>query len=169
MDAPTITLAAVVLAPVIALLVLRINAALVFLSLCLGDVLVQFVAKDTTEFLTLHGDKVPQAANAGSNTVKLVLLLLPVVLTAVFMIRTIHGQGRLVLNALPSAGVGLLGALLVVPLLPPGLAHNVVGSSLWTQVTRLQDLIVGASAVVCLFVLWLQRPKAGSKHGKHKT
>jgi hypothetical protein len=169
MTPPVIALALIVLIPVVVLLLLRINAALVFLSLCLGDVLVQFVARDTTEFLTLHADQVPRVANAGSNGVKLVLLLLPVVLTAVFMIRTVHGRGRLLLNILPAAGVGLLGALLVVPLLPPGLAHNVVGSSLWDQVTRAQDLIVGASALVCLFVLWLQRPKTGGgKRGKHK-
>lgn len=151
-------------------MVLRVNAALVFLSLCLGDVLVQFVANDTSEFLTLHASQIPQqAANAGDQTIKLVLLLLPVVLTTIFMIRTIRGTGRLILNALPSAGVGLLGALLVVPLLPSGLGHNILNSSLWSQVTRAQDLIVSGSAVVCLLVLWLQRPKAGgSKHrGKH--
>jgi len=169
MTPPVAALSAIVLVPVLALMVLRINAALVFLSLCLGDVLVQFVAKDTTEFLTLHSHKLPPASTAG-NTVKLVLLLIPVILTAVFMIRTVSGRGKLFLNLLPAAGVGLLGALLVVPLLPPGLAHNVVNSSLWTQANRAQDLIVGSSAVICLFVLWLQRPKSGhghSKHGKH--
>jgi hypothetical protein len=168
MTPPVIALASIVLVPVVALMILRINAALVFLSLCLGDVLVQFVAKDTTEFLTLHADKVSKAATTGNNNVKLALLLLPVLLTAIFMIRTISGNSRLLWNILPAAGVGLLGALLVVPLLPPGLSHNVIGSSLWDQVIKVQDLIVGASAVVCLFVLWLQRPKAGhSKHGKH--
>lgn len=169
MTPPVIALAAIVLGPVILLMVLRVNAALVFLSLCLGDVLVQFVANDTSEFLALHADQIPQqASNAGDQTIKLVLLLLPVVLTTIFMIRTIRGKGRLVLNALPSAGVGLLGALLVVPLLPAGLGHNILDSSLWSQVTRAQDLIVGGSAVVCLLVLWLQRPKTGGgKHRKH--
>ncbi len=164
---PIITLAAIVLIPIVVLLFLRINATLVFLSLCLGNILVQFVATDVGGFLSLHADKVPQAANAGNQTIKLVLLLLPVVLTAVFMIRTVHGRGRMVLNALPAAGVGLLGGLLIVPLLPPGLSHNIVDSSLWSQATQLQDLIVGASAVVCLLVLWLQRPKTGGGEGKH--
>lgn len=170
MSPPVITLAAIVLVPVVLLMILRINAALVFLSLCLGDVLIQFVAGDTSNFLTDHAGQLPQqAANAGNDTVKLVLLLLPVVLTAVFMLRTVRGRGRLALNALPSAGVGLLGALLVVPLLSPGLSHNIVDSALWDQVTRIQDLIVGASALVCLLVLWLQRPKTGGGHrGKHK-
>ncbi|HEX4774991.1 MAG TPA: hypothetical protein VH234_05750 [Candidatus Saccharimonadales bacterium] len=169
MDAPSITLAGIMLVPLILLMVLRVNAALVFLSLCLGNVLVQFVAKDTSDFLTLHADQVTQkVSSAGSNGIKLGLLLLPVVLTAIFMIRTVKGHGRLALNLLPAAGVGLLGGLLVVPLLPSGLSHNVINSSLWTQVTRAQDLIVGASALVCLLVLWLQRPKTGGKHEKHK-
>lgn len=167
---PVVTLTAIVLAPVVLLMVLRINAALVFLSLCLGDVLVQFVAHDAHDFLALfsasHAGVTIQGTN---NNIKLALLLLPVVLTTIFMIRTVRGHGRLLLNALPSAGVGLLGALLIVPLLPPGLAHNIVGSTLWSEIQRAQDLIVGASALVCLLVLWQQRPKTGSsgKHGKH--
>jgi len=171
MTPPVITLIAIVVAPVVLLMLLRINAALVFLSLCLGSVLVQFGAGDASSLLTDHADQLPQqAANAGSDTVKLVLLLLPVVLTLIFMIRTVSGSGRLLLNALPSIGVGMLGALLVVPLLPPGLSHNIVDSSLWEQVKRTQDIIVSASAVVCLLVLWMQRPKTGGHHrlGKHK-
>lgn len=149
---------------------LRVNAVLVFLSLCLGDVLIQFVASDAGNFLTAHAGQVPQqAASAGNDTIKLALLLLPVVLTTIFMIRTVHGNARLLLNVLPAAGVGLLAALLVVPLLPPGLSHNIVESSLWSQAERVQGLIVGGSALVCVFLLWLQRPKSGGGHkrGKH--
>lgn len=150
-------------------MVLRINAALVFLSLCLGDVLVQFVASDTNSFLnTFSSSHAAQTvASDGNSAVKLILLLLPVLLTAIFMIHTVRGS-RLILNILPSAGVGLLGGLLVVPLLSAGLAHNILDSQLWSQAQRAQDLIVGMSALVCLLVLWLQRPKTGEgKHGKH--
>jgi hypothetical protein len=167
---PQLILGAIVLAPVALLLVLRVNAALVFLSLCLGDVLVQFVAPDANSFLTLFSAHVPKGVDTGDANIKLVLLLFPVILTAVFMIHTVRGYGRLALNLLPAAGVGLLGGLLVVPLLPPGVSHNIVNSPLWSQVQRAQDLIVGASALVCLLVLWLQRPKTGGfRHGKHKS
>jgi hypothetical protein len=148
------------------MVLLRINAALVFLSLCLGDVLVQFVAPDANTFLQLFSAHVPSGIDNGNDNLKLILLLLPVVMTAIFMIRTVRGTGRLLLNVLPAAGVGLLGALLVVPLLPPGLSHNIVDSDLWSQVQKAQNLIVGASALTCLLVLWLQRPQAGARHGK---
>jgi hypothetical protein len=169
---PVLTLAAIVIIPILLLMVLRINAALVFLSLCLGDVLVQFVAGDASSFFSLlSSSHVTTPIHTSNNNVDLVLLLFPVVLTAIFMIKTVRGGSRLLLNALPSAGVGMLGALLIVPLLPAGLSHNIINSSLWSQGQRAQDLIVGASALVCLLVLWLQRPKTGGegKHGKkHK-
>lgn len=159
MNSSSAVLAALVVVPVLLLMVLRINAALVFLSLCLGDVLVQFVANDAASIMSAMG------VHFGLQTVKLILLGIPVVLTTIFMIRTVHGS-RLVLNLLPAAAVGLVGAFLVIPLLPPHLAANIVDSSQWQQIKNAQDLIVGASALLCLFVLWLQRPKAEGKHGK---
>lgn len=167
---PELTLAAIVLVPVAVLLLLRVNAALVFLSLCLGDVLVQFTANDASSFLTTFSSShtVTSVTTSNSN-VKIALLALPVALTTLFMIRTVQGTSRLLLNILPAAGVGLLGGLLVVPLLPPASAQNIIDSSLWDQAQHAQVLIVGASAVVCLIVLWLQRPKAGGHRKHHRS
>lgn len=166
---PDIILGAIVLIPVVLLMFLRVNATLVFLSLCLGNVLVQFVAGDAESFLSLFATRADQNMDMGSDTLKIVLLLLPVVLTTVFMIRTVRGKTKLFLNILPAAGVGMLGALLVVPLLPSDLSQSITDSTLWAQAEQAQNLIVGVSALVCMFVLWLQRPKAGGeeKHGKH--
>lgn len=165
---PAVILGAIVLVPVVLLMVLRVNAALVFLSLCLGSVLVQFTANDADAFLTTFSAShtVTSVTTTNSN-VKIALLVLPVILTTIFMIRTIHGSSRLLLNILPAIGVGLLGALLVVPLLPPNMAHDIVDSSLWSEVQKAQALIVGSSALVCLLVLWLQRPKSGGHKRKH--
>jgi hypothetical protein len=168
-NSSTITLGAIVLLPVVVLMVLRINAALVFLSLCLGNVLVEYVAGDANSFTTLFSaSHHTQTLVNNDGGFKLILLLFPVVLTAIFMIRTMKGS-KLVLNVLPALGVGLLGGLLVVPLLSAGLAHNIIDSSLWAQAKRAQDIIVSASALSCLLVLWLQRPNGSGheKHGKH--
>ena len=167
MDSSLITLAAIMAVPVVAILLLRINAALVFMALCLGSVLTQFVADDAGWLMTLASPTVPQAGSLTESSVKLGLLLLPPILTAVFMIRTVRGSGRLLLNALPAVGVGLLGALLIVPMLPAGTAIPILASPLWQEVVKLQDLIVGSSAMVCLLVLWLQRPKTGGHEDKH--
>ena len=170
---PSIVLGAIVLVPLLLLMLLRVNATLVFLSLCLGDVLVQFVANDADSFMSLlqssHAASVTDTVATGNNLIKLILLLMPVLLTTLVMIKTVKGA-KLLINILPAAGVGLLGGLLVVPLLSPGLAHSIIESALWMQVSRAQNLIVGSSALICLLVLWVQRPKSGGgedKHSKH--
>jgi hypothetical protein len=169
---PEAILAAIVIVPAVLLMVLRINAALVFLSLCLGNVLVQFVASDASAWLTTFSSSHTTTVVTTTNgNIKIGLLLLPALLTAIFMIRTVSGNSRLLLNLLPSVGVGLLGALLVVPLLEPSISHDIIASSLWFQAQQAQNLIIGASAVVCLVILWMQRPKTGGgkHHRKHKT
>ncbi len=161
---PMVILAGLVGGPVVLLFLLRVNAALVFLSLCLGDVLVQFVGRDAVTIVS--------GASVGVHTtaslIRLVLLLAPAALTTVLMIRTVSGHGR-ILNILPAAGTGLLLALLVVPQLSAGLAASILRSSAWQNMLSFQSGTVALSAVICLFFLWLQRPKRGSKkEGKHK-
>lgn len=163
---PAIILAAIILSPVIILMLLRINASLVFLSLCLGNILVEFVGPNSNNFVNLLSPQIQQIINPSHNNVRLVLLLTPVLLTTIFMIRTVNGKGKMILNVLPAAGVGLLGALLVVPLLPAGVRQEILSSDIWYQIKQAQTIIVGASALICLLVLWMQRPKTG--HGKHK-
>lgn len=166
---PELTLGAIVVVPAVLLMVLRINAALVFLSLCLGNVLVQFVASDASTWLTTFSSSHGNATVAATHgDIKIALLLLPAVLTAIFMIRTVSGTPKLVLNVLPAVGVGLLAALLVVPLLASEASHNIIASSLWWNAQQAQNVIIAGSAVVCLVILWMQRPKTGGGKAKSK-
>jgi hypothetical protein len=170
---PELILAAIVIIPALILMILRINAALVFLSLCLGNVLVQFVASDASTWLTtFNSSHTTTVVTTTNSNIKLALLLLPAVLTAIFMIRTVGDHVRLLLNLLPSVGVGILGALLVVPLLSPNVSRDIIASNLWWQAQQAQNVIIALSALVCLIVLWMQRPKTGglAKHrSKHKA
>ncbi len=150
--------------PIIILMALRINATLVFLSLCLGNLLVQFVGNDANSVISL-------ASKAGAHStnqtyVKIGLLLLPVMLTAVFMIKSVRGP-KLLWNILPAVGFSLVFVLLLVPLLPAGEAATLTRSAPWGQFVRSQTLIVGASTLICLLFLWMQRPHHSSEKGKH--
>jgi hypothetical protein len=147
--------------PVILFTLLRVNAAIVFLSICLGDVLVQYMASDAVSLMTtfmpsLHMD---------AGTAKLILLGIPVILTILIMIKSLRGS-KVIFNILPAAGCGVLLALIAVPLLPPGTAATIMVSPIWNQVMRLQDLLVGASALLCLLNLLMQRPKHVSEPEK---
>jgi hypothetical protein len=155
-----ILLGAILLAPVIICTLLRINAVMVFLSLCLGDILVKYVASDANSLLAMFA---PGIAGKVSSFIQVIILLLPVILTAIIMMLTVHNRSRAVLNVIPALGVGYLAVLLIVPLLPRGLRESVQGAHLWPEVIKLQSLVVGLAAVVSLFFLWMQR-----KRGVHE-
>lgn len=148
--------------PLIVLTVLRINAAMVFMSLCVGYVLVELVAKDADSlinFLTREG-------SFGQASWQLGMLFLPVVLTCIFMVFSIHGRLKALVNLLPAVGVSVLGVLLAVPLLTPGLRGAIESQALWSQIYDAQAMIVGAGAFISLVILWTQRRKA--KQHEHK-
>lgn len=165
---PVLILASIALIPVVLLMVLRVNAALVFLSLCLGSVLTTFLGPDANDMLSLVSAHASRTVSASQTTAQLVLLAIPVVLTIVFMIKSVPKGLKLIINLLPAVGVGLLTALLVVPLLPHGTGNTLMATDFWHKAQQARDLIVGGSALICLFALLGLRPKHGhdDKHGK---
>ncbi len=153
---PLVFFAIVVLGPAAILTLLRVNAAVVFLSLCLGSVLVQFMGSDGISFVTTF---VPHASSFSESSIQIGLLLLPAVLTTIFMFHSVR-HVRVLLNIVPALTVGLLALLLIEPLLSSGLQGTITHSSLWQQYTRMQSLIVGASALISLAYLWFDRRHA---------
>ena len=158
---PLAVLIGLVVVPIVLLFLLRVNAALVFLSLCLGNVLVQFAGDDAV--MIVSGASTSSYATA--TTIRLGLLVAPAVLTIIFMMGTVIDKKKY-FNILPAAVTGLLLALLAVPLLPPGLSHNIVALNQWQQAIEMQSGVVAVSTLVCLVFLWASRPKHDKKH-KH--
>jgi hypothetical protein len=158
---PLVLLGIVIAVPVLLIFVLRINAAIVFLSLCLGSVLVHFVNNDAKSFANfMSGNKIISGYG-----ITLALLLLPAILTMVMMIATVHGKIRSVINILPALAASLLAVLLAVPLFAPGLRGAIDNTVLWKELLRAEVLIVGFGSFISLMFLWLQRPK---RHDKEK-
>lgn len=153
---------ALLVAPIALLLILRTNATLVFLSLCLGFTVKTLLGGDIRSFAETFFPQV------GADTIQLLLLLLPALLTALFLMRSVKGVPRLILNVIPAIAVGCLAAILVIPLLPADLSHAITSLALWKQLVRVQPLVVGGGAVVSLLFLWLQRPSAGKENGNKK-
>ncbi len=157
MDHNFILVIGLVLLPIVVIMLLRINATMVFLGLCLGYVLTQFLGNDAKSFAQTFLGHV----SVSTSVMKLILLLFPAVFTALFMVRSVRGT-KLIINLLPALGVGCLLTLFVVPLLPPGISHAITSMKIWHQAIRLQDLIIGLSALASLLTLWLLRPKRHS-------
>ena len=164
---PLIILIVLLVVPLLLLMALRINAALVFLSLCLGNVLVQFIGPDAVTILTSGAARTPGTVPVSQSYVNIALLLLPVVLTMIIMIHSVRGRAKLAFNVLPAIGVSLLGVLLAVPLLPSGVTNSITELPLWRELENLQTLILSVSTLLCLLFLWMQRPKAHPEGHKH--
>ena len=160
---PLVILGILIGLPLVLSFVLRVNAGVIFLALCTGSVISEFVSGDASQ---LFNSIFPHSGNISNSVIELVLLLLPAALTIVFMRRSMTGAKTLV-NILPAVASGLLTALLAVPLLSPGTRYNIMGTQAWSILTQYQSLIIGAGAFVSLLVLWSTKPKHDKK-GKHK-
>jgi hypothetical protein len=148
---------------VLILTFLRANSAIVFLSLCLGQVLVQIVGEDAASTIGI----LDSTGRTNQSLVSLALLLTPVVFTTIFMARSVRGKFRLTFNVLPALSVGAVGLLLAEPLFSPGLRGSIEASQIWHTVQKTEVIVVAVSAILSLFFLWLQRPRA-PKEEKHK-
>jgi len=154
-------------APLVVFTIFGVNAAVVFLSLCLGQVLVQYVGTEAISGLTTLS---PHLSELNKSMLQLGLLLAPAVASTFIMIGSVRGKIKKLINILPSMGVGLLATLMGVPLFTPGLRKAIESGSFWKQLSRAEALAVGVTALVSLIFLWTQRRSiksiegSGSKH-----
>jgi hypothetical protein len=159
-------MAAIILIPVILAFVLKVNGAVLFMSLCVGSVLVRYAGNDVISFVTTMS---PHANQFSQSTLKLSLLLAPAVISFIFMFHSVKGFSA-VLNILPALGSGLLMVILIEPLLSVSEQITLTSTSLWQNVIQAQTLIVLSGAVISLLFLWIKRfnHQGGSHHRSSK-
>ena len=159
---PLVLFSIIVAAPIILIMLARVNAAMLFMSVCVGEVLVQYLGSDAETVITSFSS---YGSQFSSSTVKIMLLFLPVVLIMIFMFHSVK-KSKLILNILPAIGTGLVIALLVEPLLSPSMQHTHGKETLWQNLIQARALIVGVSALISLFYLWFQHRGSGDGHHK---
>jgi hypothetical protein len=145
--------------PVLLLVLLRANAAVVFLSLCAGSLLVRFIGDDAN----LVGSAVANNSHIVSQYSEIVLLFLPVLL-AIFITRKSVPASKLLFNVIAAVAFALLAVVLTVPLLPAGAQHVVVSTQGWKLLEHNKSLVVGAGVLASLIVLWIVQPRPGKRH-----
>ncbi|HEY4964338.1 MAG TPA: hypothetical protein VIH90_06630 [Candidatus Saccharimonadales bacterium] len=165
---PLVIILGIILVPALALILLKVNAVLVYLTLCLGAVLSQFVSNNSQLNSFVVKSSMVNKYLGGSSNIRLGLVIIPPILTAIFMIRTAKGH-KLSINIVTSLAVGLLALFLVVPLLPISISTSISTSSLWNQLSKYEGMIVGLSSVLVLVLLILHRSKmsSGGSHNKY--
>ncbi len=144
--------------PIVLLVLLRTNAAVVFLSLCAGSLLVRFAGDEAG----LVGSVVSNNSLVVSQYAQVALLLLPAVLSAIILTKSMRGP-KGIINIVPAVAVGLVGVLLAVPLLPLQPQNAISGVSGWESLEQNKQMVVIGSVLVSLVVLWFAKPIHGKR------
>lgn len=142
---------------------LRVKAAMVFMALCAGSVLTTYVSDAALDLMQMF---VRNYSDSTQAFVQIGLLLLPAVLTLIFLRATVSGSG-FVLNLLPAILTGIVTLYLVVPLLPPGTSNSITGTSIWDQLIQFQAVLVGSAVLFSVLQLWSGGRAARHKRKKH--
>jgi hypothetical protein len=157
-----VILAALAVVPLLAILLLRVNGAITFMSLCLGSVLVTYTSSDVTGVLGGFS-----ASKNLSQWAQVALLVMPFLLTVLFTRGSVKGA-KSITNILPAAATGLLCALLVVPLLPAGLQGQLNTQTAWQQLNNAQTAIILGGALFSLMFLLFTHRRKHEEEGKKK-
>ncbi len=161
---PLIILISLLVVPVLIIMLFRSNAAIVFLALCAGIVLQQFMGANATLVLQAA---VPHSSIIYQKILTLTLLLLPALVAIVRLRKKVTGL-RLVLNILPALLTAAVMAIVIVPVLSDITRQNVMHTRLWSILDGANDLLVGGGVLLSMLLL---KPKAhkekDGKHGKH--
>ena len=165
MDANIVLIAALAV-PAVLFLALRINAAMVFLSLCLGQVMVLYVASAATDMLK---GSIPSISQASTSSMQLVVLLAPAAVTAILAAFSVHGKLKNIANFFPAVGAAALGVLLAVPLLPTAVRLNIQLEPAWDVLSNAEALVVGVGGADSIKTSDLpgRHFKSPEKHKKH--
>lgn len=155
-----VALAAALAGIVLLLLWQRTNAAVVFFGLCAGSVLAQQVSGDAT----LLSSSAVHSSYVTNSTVQIVLIVLPALLSALAMRKTV-ANSHLIVNLLPALCVAALATILIVPLLSFDLRYNLQSTIIWEQLNRASELVVIAGVITSIVALWIGTHK--KHHKKH--
>ncbi len=163
-----IILLSLALIALIIISVFRINAVYLYFSLAVGYVLASTLSGDTNSLLSLFSSN---NSNSHLSNVKLIILAIPVIATALFMLKSIKKK-RILINLLPAISFVILAIILVVPLLPISATDKLTQTNYWINFSKARDLLIELSALVSLGILFIERigrskfKEHGSRHFK---
>ncbi len=155
---PLVILGLLIGIPIALGLLLRVSAMLVFLSLVVGQLFVQFLADDV-EFAI-------RAFVKGDAYSALVLLLAPVAITLLVARKSVPAS-KLLINIPFLIMTGLTVAVLAIPLLPNHIEAQIYTTKTGNALRQTQDDIIGITGLLNLAFVWFTyRSKSHGHHGK---
>lgn len=160
---PLILLAAIAGVPVLLALFLRVSAVYLFLSAAAGSLLVTYIGDDAGLALGMM--------MKGQNTTliaQFALLAIPVVLS-LFLLRKTMPKSKVLLHLVPLIGTGLTIAVLALPFFDSTTQSQIFANYYGDMFKDAQDVIVGATSLMILFLMWITlKHKEDKKHKKKR-
>jgi hypothetical protein len=157
---PFILLGAVA-AVILAQLLLRTNAAIVFLALCGGYVLTTMAGKD----FSLITSSFSAGRSVPVNAVLIAALVAPALVVMIFL-RGSVSAAKLPLMIVPAVATGFTALLLVKEQLSTGMQHTIAKTDTWSLVTQYESLIILVGVVASVLVIVLTVRKHHHDDGK---
>lgn len=144
--------------PLLLGIIFRVNSSYLFFSMLAGELLARYFSDDTelvTRLVTRQESVLVYS--------ELALLLVPVILTAVFLRKTLS-KGKLLLYIIPFLITGFVLAAFALPLLPEALQQEVRSVHAGQRLLEGSEAIVGAVVFIQLVTLWVMN--RSHEHGK---
>lgn len=152
-----VILAAIILAPAAVTFLLKSNAALGFLALCLGFVLSTSVIGDLKNLLS------QMDLTFTDSSIALTVLIAPILLSLLFSHGSASSGMKLYLQLIVAVCAGSLLALSLDPVLNLQASDAVGSSMLWQGLQNFQSVIIGAGGLLSLLLVW-KKPSHKKKH-----
>lgn len=158
---PLVLLCVLIGVPVLFALIFRVNAIFLFLSLAIGELLVRYISEDAILAVNVftRAEIVPVA-------VRLILLLVPVILTLILLKKSMP-RNKVVLQIIPLWATGLAVASLTLAHLPEGLAREIYSLPAGDILRQSQNIVISVAAVLTLLLALHEYRHRGKHHGKH--
>lgn len=159
----------VAVATVVVLLFSRTNAGLVFLSLCAGNTLLQFADKNLSYINTkLEENNLTSRFIVSHSLLRIIIVLIPVVVILVFS-KHYHGKSKWLMQLFPAIATGILGCLIIIPLLSATAQNSIASNTIWSLIQKYQIPIVAIGLLVAIVDVVQSSHSGHSKHrGKSK-
>lgn len=146
--------------PLLLGIIFRVNPSFIFFSILAGELLARYFGHEA-ELVVRLAFKDEAALAYG----ELALIILPIVLTALFLKKTLP-RGGFLLYAIPFLIMGFVLAAFALPLFPESIQSQVSTIQFGERLLESSDTIVGAVVIIQLLTLWAMnraKPKESAK------
>lgn len=149
---------------IVVLLYLRSNAAVCFLALCAGSVLVA----SSGDNMSLVASSLTSGMSLAAYIAQIILMTVPF-LACIYITRGQVPRSLMLFSLIPAVCAALLASVLIVPLLMPEVETQVTATQTWEVLMQYKEPITGVGVVSSIILLsfTVKKPKDKHKKGRH--